>query len=536
MMIKNTLRVAKPVCIGAVAVLLLAGAGCGRRTAPRAGQPGAAAEAAAAAPAPQEDPVARILMQSDELLMNGATNEALAMLQAGLDDPALAEGRQSLFNGLIRFLLFTGQAGEARARMLEAYRNDAALAIGGLGLVYGHLMEQRDLPGVVGWTEEVLAIPSLPEEVRRSMREWNLLAYVALQNDSRVLEIAAQLVRDAPAGNAMGMLSRAIDTLFEQKRPQAVEKILLQMGKVVTSDAGTRNLLLFTRIRLMAVQGDWDALKTALPAIAAKLPDADLQRLLRLILPLAGDSGRTGISDALCQQIIEEQRGKSQSFAVAGRQWIDNAMAGDQAALPVRLDRLQQAGFPIRQVCSLYLRYFYDVIDEPVTVEAMKQFGSRIAPLAEDDETRNAIRTMVLDASFVLEDYATALGILKAGIAGRDAAWHAMATSKVKAHQALKENRPRDAVKHFREFMATVATAKEDDTSDPATGVVHSREMILGRNAKRIGDILSGMQPPDTANAAKAYAEAKDYYGKALAREQDPAAVELIRKEMAGVP
>ena len=84
--------------------------------------------------------------------------------------------------------------------------------------------------------------------------------------------------------------------------------------------------------------------------------------------------------------------------------------------------------------------------------------------------------------------------------------------------------------------MATVATAKEDDTSDPATGVVHSREMILGRNAKRIGDILSGMQPPDTANAAKAYAEAKDYYGKALAREQDPAAVELIRKEMAGVP
>ena len=37
-------------------------------------------------------------------------------------------------------------------------------------------------------------------------------------------------------------------------------------------------------------------------------------------------------------------------------------------------------------------------------------------------------------------------------------------------------------------------------------------------------------------DAAKAYAEAKDYYGKALAREQDPAAVELIRKEMAGVP
>jgi hypothetical protein len=182
------------------------------------------------------------------------------------------------------------------------------------------------------------------------------------------------------------------------------------------------------------------------------------------------------------------------------------------------------------------MRYFYDVIDEPAIIGAMKPLGSRIAPLAEDDETRNYIRTMMLDASFVLEDYASALNILTAGIAGRDAAWHAMAISKVKAHQALKDDRPRDAVKYFREFMATVATAKEDDTSDPATGVVHSREMILGRNAKRIGDILKGMQPSDTDNAAKAFAEAKGYYEKALAREQDPAAIALIRQEMDGLP
>ena len=43
------------------------------------------------------------------------------------------------------------------------------------------------------------------------------------------------------------------------------------------------------------------------------------------------------------------------------------------------------------------------------------------------------------------------------------------------------------------------------------------------------------MQPPDTESANKAYAEAKDYYDKALAREQDPAAIEMIRSEMAGL-
>ena len=533
MTIQQALHIAKPFWPGALALLLLAG--CGKRTAPPVAPDGAGGTTAAAAE-PQEDPVARVLRQADERLMEGATNEALAMLQAALDDPDLAGSRQPLFNGLIRSLLFTGQAAEARSRMLDAFRGEASLAVGGLGLVYGHLMEQGNLAEVAAWTEEVLAIPDLPDEVRRSKREWNLLAHVALQNDSRVLEIVTQLVRDAPAGNAMGMLSRAIDALFDQKRPQAVEKILLQMGKVVTSDPGTQNLLLATRIRLMAVQGDWDALRTALPAIAAKLPDAELQRLLRQVLPLAGGSGKAGLSDAICEQIIGAPGGKSQSFVVAGRQWVENGMASDKAALPVRLGRLQQAGFPVRQLCSLYMRYFYDVIDEPAAVEAMKQLGGRIAPLAEDDETRNYIRTMVLDASFVMEDYAAALEILEAGIAGRDAAWHAMAISKVKAHQALKENRPRDAVRHFRDFMATVTTAKEDDTSDPATGVAHSREVILGRNARRIGDILKAMQPPDTEHATKAYAEAKDYFDKALAKEKDPAAIEMIRKEMAGLP
>ncbi|MGI6098448.1 MAG: hypothetical protein GX174_06890 [Lentisphaerae bacterium] len=531
---KNALYIVKPFCLGLLSLLLLAG--CGKRKpAPSEAEPAPAgrAEEAAAELQPVEDPVSRILRQADEALMNGATNEALATLQAAMDDPALADNRQPLFNGLIRFLLFTGQVEDARARMLDAYRNDASLAVSGLGLVYGYLMEQGDLAEVVTWTETVLAIPELPAEVRRSMREWNLLAHVSLHNDDKMLEIVAQLIHDAPGGNAIALLTRAIDALFDQKRPQAVGKVLQQMGKVVTSDPGTQHLQLSTRIRLMAVQGEWETLKGALPAAAAKLPDSDLQRLLRQVLPLT--SGKPDVSDAICGQIIEAARDKPQSFAVAGRQWVDNAMTVDKAALPVRLDHLQQAGLPIRHICSLYMRYFYDVIDEVAIVKSMKQLGSRIAPLAEDDETRNYIRTMVLDASFVLEDYATAIDILESGIAGRDAAWHTMALSKVKAHKALKEERPRDAVKHFREFMATVATSKEEETSDPSTGIVHSREVILGRNAKRIGDILKGMQPPDTESANKAYAEAKDYYDKALAREQDPAAIEMIRSEMAGL-
>jgi predicted negative regulator of RcsB-dependent stress response len=60
--------------------------------------------------------------------------------------------------------------------------------------------------------------------------------------------------------------------------------------------------------------------------------------------------------------------------------------------------------------------------------------------------------------------------------------------------------------------------------------------MILGLNAKRIGDILTGAG--DKAEAAKAYAEAREYYQKALKEFPDVTTREnqKIQKQIAGIP
>jgi len=517
--------------VGACALMLvLAGSGCGKAKPPAEAAP----DAAPAAEAPAEDPLAEIFMQVDQFGMQGATNEAVLLLEESLSNPALADHRQPLFNGLLRFLLFTDQIEGAQRRMLDACRADPPLAVGSMGLVYGYLMDRGDLTNVVDWTEQVLAVEPLPGEVRRNMREWNLLAYLALRDDGKMLELVDQLVKDAPAGGAAEILSRAIDTLFDQRRLDAVDQVVRQMGRHVTSDAGTRNLMLYTRVRLLATRSEWDALQAAMPDAAARLPDGELQRLLRHVFSLAQAAKLPDVIDAVGVMIIDGHQDKTQSLVTAGRQWVDATMQRDASALPDRLSRLQQSAFPVRQLCGLYMRYFYDVIDMPATVEAMKTLGNRLAPLAEDDDTRNSIRTMVLDAAFVREDYATALEILEKGIAGRDAAWHAMAISKVRAHQALQADKPREAVKYFREFMATISTSPDEATSDPATGLMHSRAMILGRNAKRIGDVLAKI--PDAEAARKAYAEARDFYQKALADEKDPEVVKLINAELAEVP
>ena len=82
--------------------------------------------------------------------------------------------------------------------------------------------------------------------------------------------------------------------------------------------------------------------------------------------------------------------------------------------------------------------------------------------------------------------------------------------------------------------MAAIQASEEDETSDPATGAIHTREMILGRNALRIGEIYASI--PDAAQAKAAYDEARAYYQKALETVRDADTIELIRKEMARVP
>ncbi len=514
--------------------LLLFGAGCGKSHKEVVTLAPPATEAAAEE-LEQIDPLTTLFMQVDNFMMGGSTNDALALLESGLANPEFAGQRQVLFSHMLRFLLYANQVELAEERMLAACRDDHSLAVSGLGLVYSYLMEQENPTNAVVWTERVLAVEPLPDEVRRSMREWNLMGYLSLGDDEKVQALVGQLLRDAPAGGALEIVARAVDTLFEQRRLDLLGTLLRQMSQVVTSDQGTQYLVLRTRLRLHAHRGEWEKLGAAFPDAAAKLPDGELQRLLRQLVPLAGTGGQTELIEQLCTVVIDKEADKQQSLILAGRQWVDLGMRHDPAVLPDRLNRLQEVQLPIRHLCGLFLRYFYDVIDLPETVAAMRTIGGRLAPLAEDDDTRNAIRTMLLDASYVLEDYVTALDILEKGIAGREASWHAMAISKVKAHKALQEKQPREAVKHFREFMTTIATAKDEEpTSDPATGLVHSKEMILGRNAKRIGDILAEI--PDADAAQKAYAEARDYYKKALAEEVEPEAVKLINRELSEIP
>lgn len=516
-----------------IASVLLLGCGCGRE---QAGDAGAKGEPATEAQeGEQQDILSQLFYEAENLFANGSTNETLALLEGALDNQDYAQHRRQVFAMLIRILLYTEQVDAASERMINAYAAGDEIAGDAMGAVYFYHMERGDAAGAAAWTERVLATEGITDAVRRNMREWNLMAHIQLGSADKIVAICDSLFMNAPGGDAIVILNRAIDMLFDRRQTDLVEKILAGASRTVTSDAGTRNLIMTTRLRLLAEQGKWDALAKIFPSAAETLPDAELLRAFRRVINAANQAKNGKVVDEMCSMVITNFAGKTSTAALAARQWADSAARNEPASLPDRLTALLNKDFPVNLVSGIFMRYFYDISDDQALVREMKDIGERIIPLLQDEDTKGSVMTMVLDSCFILEDYDSALAILRAGVHGYDAPWHEMAIAKVEAHKALAENRPVDAIKFFRAFMATVEVSKDGDAADPSTGVVHTREMILGRNAKRIGDIYRDLVK-DPVQAASAYAEARAYYQKTLDTKPDKEVVDIINSEMATIP
>jgi len=106
--------------------------------------------------------------------------------------------------------------------------------------------------------------------------------------------------------------------------------------------------------------------------------------------------------------------------------------------------------------------------------------------------------------------------------------------AKIRGHLLLQQGKPQEAVASFREFMGYIAQ-EQGDQIDPVKGTRVTKEMILGLNAKRIGDILAGAA--DKEGAVKAYQEARDDYTTALKSFAETSAeYAKLKADIAAIP
>ncbi len=464
----------------------------------------------------EPNPLYALFYKVDDLLSQEKKDEATELILAGLDNPEYAKQKTELFTVVIRFLLYTEQTDKAKSIFLETIRTKPEMAEPGFDLIYG-MLHGADPEAALAWARELLEQPLTPA-MRQTATSWifdNLL-----EKDPALVLDELKLLDPLSSEDACAVANRLCAATYRKSLPDVLDKLLASFGSGrLAGEASMKQTLASYTFLGKALANDWDAAQALLPALLKDLPERPLQMTLSLYFTRARRENAVAALEASSDAVYRAPECKDYKAirGMAAREWVYAGFAADHNTLPQRVAFLRESGLPASQIFSNINRHFYDVMEEKNVLAGLLDEMEALSPLVDDEGTKNGLVSLMLDASFLVEDYERALALLEKGVPDKDEEWHAMAKAKVGAHIAQKKGDIDGAVARYREFMKYMA-AKKENTPDPTTNVTHTPEMIQGLNARRIGDIYKEAGRAD--DAAKAYAEAKSFYEAALVKAQ----------------
>ena len=316
-----------------------------------------------------------------------------------------------------------------------------------------------------------------------------------------------------------GPAGRLLDEIAAQgnKHPELMELVAME-----------RTVMLWKMNRIP--EAELNFVKTA-----SMVSDADLKQVLaRIGAQSPGPETEEALS-RLCGHVVRNMKGKESARLFAARRLLMCARkSGKPGDIPRIFELLLKSELPRQNLMDLYSMFFYDVAGSGAgnNVKAMLAAGNSLFARLDKPEDKRAVRILELDGLFAMDDFEGALKLVEENRALWEDGWAPITENKIRAHLALQksdtaagEKRKQlrlEAVERFRENLKHIAR-REGKELDPLSGLIYTREMHLGFNLKRIGDILESIG--DDAGAAAAFKEAVDCYEKALA-ETEPGSSE----------
>ena len=482
-----------------------------------------------------QEELAQLYTQVGALLESGQTNAAVERLSAQIDEPTWAAFRSALFRNVLYVLLQAGRYTEAEDRLF-AVAGEEELARDGLVMVHTHY-ERSGHEGMSAWTERLLWA-GFAESLRPTLLLWHGQALFRGGKFDQVLNTWIPMVRNlSETDSSPRIMGSMLRYLLHSAAHAQTEVMTQRIEELFPDDAAMRSLVAVVRAEIFSARKEWDVLDTHIHNVAAHLEDADLHRCLRMASGSKGEDMDNDRMDKLYRFILDTQKEKALSISFAAQRWIQSAVSRkDVAAILARFGTTLECKIkPSRQLRMLH-DAAYVVLQEGTSENRRRllQMADTLQQSLESDVERGEIVVLRLDAAFLESDYQQAITLIEAGIPQRDEAWHSMALGKLRAHLAIQKGNTKEAVRHFREFMKSVEKWDKAE-QDPTTGINYTKEMTLGFNAKRIGDLLLSIS--DAEGADEAYREARAYYETAANElEKDSPEYELVQKEMAEVP
>lgn len=497
-------------------------AGCSGGNAPSSGDE----SAHEAADTNLTDRTESVLSMAGALLSGQRPDEALQVLVDALyGNERCARGRVAAFLAEVEFS--RGMEAQAMERIEALLASDSTEYADAAVVPMYRMMGAGDFSGAAAWADRILSGYRLPATAASALESLRIRSLVSLGDEER---LAARLFPEGGAPVA-ALLRQVFDTLLAQGKTKIAEGLLARAPQDLPQGESAL-VVRSARIRILARLGEWEAFSALLKDSAGLFGDRDMHVILSFALPAA--RGDAALFDSLCALSVECCLDKPASFDYAAGEWIESAARSDKPAIPGRFSVLCGKAPAQSAIVSLYAGHAYGNVDDKAFVEGMAGVGRRLLEKASANDDKSVLSTVLLDYAFILEDYRSALEILKGGIPEYDGTWHKMAIAKVEAHIALSENRPLDAIRHFRAFMEAYSGTGEEESVDPSTGQIHTKDMVLARNAKRIGDLY--MAVPDEKGAQEAYGEARIYYLGVIGKSGDGELKALAERELAALP
>lgn len=472
----------------------------------------------------------------DAIREEQGTPAAIDFLKEALADDDLVSFRRDIFAALINEQLANDDTvGAQESYVTFVAENDDCAGIG-IDAIAAQL-EKTEAGSSIAWCDTLLKEAG-SENIKVYALRRLIMAHAEADTLSEMLarlpevfSLSDQCAVSAVVRWIVGAATRAgdfelLDSLLAASRDHAQENPELN------------TVLIMAEADALLMRDEHQKAEAFLFANAQNIDDGSLSsRLLWLMDRMEEKEPKS--SDRLAYQVIQTLVDCPRSRGDAVGRWLKRATKEASSDLFVqRVNELLDKNIAVERVARAYQDHFYDGIRRGTDAQkaACMAVGERLASNTSLPESRRgSLQLLCLDGAFYRKDFAAALALIEAGIPSHDEAWHAEMKNKVSAHLALAEGRPEEAIAMFRKHMAIVEAWKAP-VVNPENGMSMTKEVVLGYNEKRIGDIYAGV-PGKEGEAAAAYTRARTWYKEALALlEPDSKEHKAAEEEMAAVP
>jgi hypothetical protein len=477
-----------------------------------------------------------IMMACDQLQQEGKLAEAMAALEGALANRELSLFKGDVFQRILFAELTADNLSGAQTRYLTMRRADMAVAQRYQGLIEGHLFERQQFAALGEWVTSLLK-EETDEGLILALARWQFRAARAQGTaNAAVITLTPLGTRVSPVA-WRGLAGEFGSILIQSGVADEAGQLIEFLGAREAADPEIGPLRITLRLALWISRQEWDPATEFLKGLATKTGDAPFNGYFVQIADPLRRAQQNEKLVALCKWAIYELKDKPATRETAAQMYVRNAVEIEQVALALdRINELKTAGFDVTHVAR-WLDLAYPIsmkngVDEDF--KALLVLCEAILPGLADPRDQANVAGIILDVSFRLDRFETALKVVERGVNGQDKAWHEAMINKVKAHIDMQQGRPLDAAQKFTKYLNETASTMEP-AIDPITGELITRAMVQGLNAKRIADLMK--KGGNDAEAAVYYAKTREYYSQAL-KTIDPKSswVQKIKTELAEIP